>query len=302
MAAICLIYAHHLFHFTTNQGQARLNEEKVSRALLAAASFVKWVKLMTSLSAYGFLGPQLLAITSSFFEIGGITTVLIFYFCAFAHTFAALRVTLSNSAKTIYEVALNSVKLLLAGDGDGINFVLQLGGRQEEGDGITLFVLFGAIFLFVLCVLNLFIAVHGEAYGKAAAMRQENFYAHRAGVCVKVMMQPSLKCCCSLHPTLVYWLIILPGFAIWAGLVNIPVEEMRYVAAVQLLAHLLFADAVLARAPWQVHDENASASKIAPDPSKYGSSSDEPTDGSKAETENYYLWWFTFVKVYESAD
>jgi hypothetical protein len=232
--------------------------------------------------------------------------VLVFYFCAFAHTFAALRVTLSNSAKTLYEVALNSVKLLLAGDGDGINFVLGLGGRKEEGDSVTLFVLTGAIFLFVLCVLNLFIAVHGEAYGKAAEMRQENFYAHRAGVCVKVMMQPSLKCCCSIPPFIVYWMIILPGFAIWAGLVNIHHEEIRYVAAVQLLAHMLFADAVLARAPWKVHDENASASKIAPAP-KYGSSSDEssgdePADGSKAETERYYLWWFTFVKAEEFSE
>eukprot|EP00930_Biecheleria_cincta_P025020 TRINITY_DN17856_c0_g1_i2.p1 TRINITY_DN17856_c0_g1~~TRINITY_DN17856_c0_g1_i2.p1 ORF type:complete len:832 (-),score=126.52 TRINITY_DN17856_c0_g1_i2:71-2566(-) len=295
MAAVCLTNAHALFHVTDGQGVARLNEEQAGRALLAAASFIRWVKLMTSLSAYSFLGPQLLAITTSFFQIGGITTVLVFYFCAFAHTFAALRVTLNNSAKTIYEVALNSVKLLLTGDGDGINFVLQLGGRPEEGDQITLIVLTAAVFIFVLCVLNLFIAVHGEAYGKAAEMRQENFYAHRAAVCVRVMMQPSLKCCCSCDALIVYWMIMLPGFAIWAALVNVPANEMRYVAAAQLLVHLLCADAVLAKAPWKVHDKS-SASRVSPE--------SYTIDGSdaKADTaDKYYLWWFTFVKAEESS-
>lgn len=302
MAAVCLIYVHTLFH---SKGLAALqtnhDEARIERSLLALAGFIRWVKLLTSLSAYSFLGPKILAITLSFFEIGGITIVSAFYFCAFAHTFAALRVTPADSAaaaKTIYEVALNSVKLLLAGDGDGINFVLGLGQRAEEGDWVTLLVLFGAIFLFVLCVLNLFIAVHGEAYGKAAENQTENFYAHRAGVCKKVMMQPSLPCCCSLSVDKIYCMIIVPGFAIWLGLVFIPWQGTRYIAAVQLLAHMLFADAVLVRPPWEVL-ENRSASKVSPASEPYTT-----PDGSKTEKEEerYYLWWFTFVKAEDFAE
>jgi len=290
MACVCLVYVHTLFHY---KGMPRFEEDKVERSLLALASFIRWVKLLTSLSAYSFLGPKILAISSSFFKIGGISTVSAFYFCAFAHTFAALRFVSGESVKSIYEVAVNSVKLLLAGDGDGINFVLALGKRKEEGDYVTLFVLFGAIFLFVLCVLNLFIAVHGEAYGKAAEMEEENFYAHRAWVCKKVMMQPPLDCCCSLPVAAIYLMILLPGFGIWLGLVHIPGYEIRYVAAVQLLIHMLCADAVLVSIPWKKVLDNQSASKIAPTPETYAA------DGEKAAEEKYYLWWFSFMKAEE---
>lgn len=298
MVIICVTYTHQLFHFTNLKDQARLEEEKVSRALLAGASFIRWVKLMTSLSAYSVLGPQLLAITTSFWKISGMTTVLIFYFLAFAHVFAALRVTISGTAKTIYEVALNSIKLLLTGDGDGINFALALGGRHEDGDLVTLLWLLAAIFLFIICVLNLFIAVHGEAYGEAAEMETENFYSNRAKVCKQVMMSPSLLCCCKINPLKIYPMILLPGFGIWAGLVNIPVMEIRYVAATQLLVFLIFADMVIAKAPWEVIQNKSSKVYAVSKDNEPGPAGDEEEEEPDGET-NWYLWWYTFVAPFE---
>lgn len=300
MVAICLAYTHQLFHFSELKDKvALIDHQQYDRALLAGASFIRWVKLMLSLSAYSFLGPQLGAITSSFWKIGGMTTVVTFYFLAFAHVFAALRI---EQATTIYKVALNSIKLLLTGDGDGINFALGLGGRDENGDLVTLLWLFAAIFVFIICVLNLFIAVHGEAYGEAAEIQTENFYCNRAKVCKQVMMAPSLQCCCKIDPIKIYPFVILPGFGIWAGLVHIPALEIRYVAAAQLCAFMIFSDMVLAKAPWEVVPDKSSKVYAASEdnqPASAGDEDDGEEEQKKRRETNWYLWWYTFVKPEE---
>ena len=57
-------------------------------------------------------------------------------------------------------------RLLFTSDGDGINHVLALRG-DSSGDIITQVLLIVIVFGFCICILNLFIAVHGESDDKA---------------------------------------------------------------------------------------------------------------------------------------
>ena len=57
--------------------------------------------------------------------------------------------------------------VFLEGDGDGIDGVLGVGGKPTTGDALTRLIFVAAVLVFCLCALNLFIAVHSEAYDQA---------------------------------------------------------------------------------------------------------------------------------------
>eukprot|EP00913_Durusdinium_trenchii_P000553 g509.t1 len=106
-----------------------------------------------------------------------ILLVTLFVFAGFLHSFAAL--TLHQNTRTIFEVTMGTLRLLVLGDGDGAGVVLGLYDGDEDGhelgSHITIFFFSVAVIAFCICLLNLFIAVHGEAYDKAQETAQVSF-------------------------------------------------------------------------------------------------------------------------------
>mmetsp|Transcript_96367 Transcript_96367/g.249210 ORF Transcript_96367/g.249210 Transcript_96367/m.249210 type:complete len:1070 (+) Transcript_96367:29-3238(+) len=220
------------------------------RKLLAMISCLRWVQFLYRLGAYRFgtLGFKIVSIFKSFFEIRAIALITLFLFMAFAHAFAALGVP---GQESVLPTFLNAFRLLFLGDGDGIDFVLALGSTDGTGnDGTETWLsaacLYGSAVIFCICVLNLFIAVHSEAYNSVVAKVEEHFYASRASVCLERMLQPRISYCIIDRPITVYLVIAITGVAVWSLLVAVK----QPVAVAVLLATALLGDLVLRNRLW----------------------------------------------------
>ncbi|CAE8612321.1 unnamed protein product, partial [Polarella glacialis] len=152
-------------------------------------------------------------------------------------------------------VLLGTVRLLLLGDGDGVDTVLGLYDGNNTGNWITFCFLSVAVIWFCICMLNLFIAVHSEAYDQAQEKAQTCFLQERTAICLHFMLMPSWPppgwgSKFHLHrPVLVSLLINAVFLVVWAAVVT--VEEIpTFVPAAVLLAGMILSGAVLAQPPW----------------------------------------------------
>jgi len=218
-----------------------------SRPLLAVVSFLRWIQMLYNMGVYRCLdiGFKIVPIFQSFFQVTGIALITLFTFLAFLHAFAALD---DPEELSVSDLLLNVFKLLLVGDGDGINYVLSLGGRPDNGALATRALLYFGVIIFCVCILNLFIAVHGNAYDVEKSRVVESFYCNRAWVCLVGMLQPRCRCSLPMPSLLCYLLMQCVGIPVWAGLLYSPIHPTF--GSAWLLVSLSLGDAVLRKRPW----------------------------------------------------
>lgn len=221
--------------------------------MLSLLILFRWIQLTWSCRAFGLVGEKILPIMQASFSahIKGILVVTFCILLGFLH--GAMALELGNDLPQHYAVVLGSLKLLLLGDGDGIDVTLGL-GNAEEGNPITFLFLFAAMVVFCVCVLNLFIAVHGEAYDSAQEKAFTTFLQERAGICLHCLLRPSWppRCCQYWrvqHRISVYICLQIFVLAAWALLLR--EESINVLAPTALLgASAMLGDAILVQRPW----------------------------------------------------
>lgn len=134
---------------------------------------------------------------------------------------------------------------------------LTLGGAPELGNGVTQCFLIVATILFCIVVLNLFIAVHGEAYDQAQEKAGTSFLQERASICLQCLLRPSWppRCCAQhrvSHRTALYILLTLIDISVWVALLR---QDLVIVATIQLFLCKVVEDSLLVQRPWDKTEE-----------------------------------------------
>mmetsp|Transcript_34600 Transcript_34600/g.79144 ORF Transcript_34600/g.79144 Transcript_34600/m.79144 type:complete len:1189 (-) Transcript_34600:168-3734(-) len=167
-----------------------------SQGILAAVCFLRWVQILYMMRAFEVrgIGIKVVPLFQSFFNVGGIFFVTMLLFLAISHSFMVLDPIYDTSEGPTIEdtnrVVMQAFRMLFAGDGDGINYLLSITGK-EDGTMLTQVFVVAAYTTFGIFTLNLFIAVHGAAFNEAEESALEHFYKHRASICLSGMMQPT---------------------------------------------------------------------------------------------------------------
>ncbi|CAJ1371355.1 unnamed protein product [Effrenium voratum] len=242
--------------------------------LLAVVIMGRWVMLIWTCRAFVWAGEKILPVLqASCVPMGGIMLVTLFIFAGFWHCFAAL--TLAQGALNQYKVLLGTLRLLVLGDGDGAGIILGLyDGDEELGSPITFALFSVAVIGFCIVILNLFIAVHGEAYDKAQETANISFLQEKAAICLHCLLMPKWPppgWCKIPWPRCVCMAIYVFSFVAWLVLISFR-ELHPWLASFVLLAGSLLGDAVLLQLPW-----------------------------SKQDSQNYYFW-ICYRDDYEEAD
>jgi len=223
--------------------------------MLAVVGLCRWVQLMYTLRAFPWAGQKILPIIRSFFSIGGIISIVVFVACGFLHAFLALELRVDSDGvvheeqATTTSVGLATLRLLLLGDGDAIDTVLSLGGRDSTGDWVTISLLLLSVVIFCVCILNLFIAVLCEAYDSAQERAVTSFLQERASICLQCLLRPHAPGAraWTWRPIVLAMLVALP---VWALLLVFDSCHPVVPSAV-LLVTVLFCDALMVRRPWK---------------------------------------------------
>lgn len=224
--------------------------------LLAVTVMGRWVMFTWTCRAFAWAGEKILPVLqASCVPMGGILLVTGLIFAGFWHAFAAL--TLAEKSQDQFNVLLATLRFLVLGDGDGAGVIIGLYNNDEElGSPIT-FVLFSlAVIAFCICLLNLFIAVHSEAYDKAQETAHISFLQERAAICLNCLLMPSWPpagCCKVQHPRRVCCCIYVLSLIAWAVLISYR-QLHPWVASFTLLGGSLLADSVLLQLPWSKED------------------------------------------------
>eukprot|EP00927_Polykrikos_kofoidii_P046168 TRINITY_DN40368_c0_g1_i1.p1 TRINITY_DN40368_c0_g1~~TRINITY_DN40368_c0_g1_i1.p1 ORF type:complete len:911 (-),score=110.67 TRINITY_DN40368_c0_g1_i1:418-3150(-) len=160
--------------------------------IFAFVVLARWIQMLYSLRGFslGSIGIRgIIPILQSMKEIGGMLIICLFTFAGFAHAFLVL----DNGSTLKWNTLIMTARLLFLVDGDGIDAILNLGGRGGEdgtGDAVTAIMLGIVVFMFCISLLNLFIAVHGEAYSSARREAMGLHLQERAAICLQCLMQP----------------------------------------------------------------------------------------------------------------
>jgi len=148
-------------------------------------------------------------------------------------------------------------------DGEGIDTVLGLGGVGEGNIVNTLFFLL-AVFFFCICLLNLFIAVHGNAYSESRHAAMELHLQERASICLYSFMQPSwppkrpsfLSLRLRWPPLLCSFLLFLVALPMWGLLLSIqPLPPV--ISSMVLLGAVVVSNMFLLQRPWESEEVRA---------------------------------------------
>lgn len=258
------------------------------RQLLATVCFQRWIQIVHMLCAYSFLdlGYSLIPLMSSICKVGGMTVIAAVFLFAFLHSFLALdsdhpcsdnpdcgaREVLQWASKAM----LHCFRLLVMGDGVGIDWLLKLNvedaGFVDEGGSVKALshiTLYFSVIIFCVFILNLYIAVHGQAYQESSSIVMETFYAKRASVVLGPMLQPCFiprvidvvkwRSCFRRpyqyvlnNPTQTYVVWMVVGIAVWLILVTY-VGEKTLLHSFILFLFVEFGDHVLLRRPLREH-------------------------------------------------
>jgi len=222
--------------------------------LLSVLVLIRWLNLTWSCRAFMWAGQKILPIVKASVspQIGGIAAVTLFSLLGFLHCYLALE--LRSDEPNYWTVILGGVRLLMLGDGDGIDVVLAVGDREETGDYITVGFLTLATVTFCICILNLFIAVHGEAYEKAQDEGYKSFMQERASICLQCILKPSWPPRCFEshrvhHRIRIYCCIVLVAIAAWLALLHVPEINPVYPTMLLFFA-MMVGDSILVQRPW----------------------------------------------------
>jgi len=235
---------------------------------LAIVVLFRWVRLLYTWRAFPFVGQKIIPFVRSFAALEGILLVTLFVFGCAVH--AAFALDLSADGTSYRPVFIGGVRMLFVGDGAGIDMMLSLGrdtDESESGPSISAFILFFvATLIFCICILNLFIAVLGEAYDIAQEQAFSNFSRERAAICLQCFLRPawpppsdwakarglSLRVS---HPVCSCIAILAFAFLMWVGFLRWYAPERPLAASILLVVTMLVSDAVLMQRPWQDDSE-----------------------------------------------
>lgn len=239
IALVCLTYNDH----------SGLQEMPIWLSIVVLA---RWIQLTWSCRAFGLVGQKILPImqASVSAHIGGIMFVTLCVLFGFMN--GAMALELGSETPHHKSVVMGALKLLLLGDGDGIDATLSLGGAQDE-DILTALFVFVAMVVFCVCVLNLFIAVHGEAYDSAQEKAFTSFLQERAGICLHCLLRPSWPPRCLKwrvpHRIRTYVFLQLASIAAWLLLLR--EETINVLIPTALLwGSAMLGHAILVQRPW----------------------------------------------------
>mmetsp|Transcript_33647 Transcript_33647/g.105408 ORF Transcript_33647/g.105408 Transcript_33647/m.105408 type:complete len:600 (-) Transcript_33647:31-1830(-) len=238
--------------------------------IFAAVSLFRWLQLLYTLRAYklGSLGVRgIMPILHSLKEIGGILVICLFTFLGFTHCFLAL----DQDPDNWEAVVIDTFRLLFLGDGNGINRVLTLGSYSSMAEISVAFIfLVVAVMVFCISLLNLFIAVHGEAYAEANRNAMALHLQERAALCLHCMMQPQWPPPDPIsrrlgvlgrrfrQPLLAYLFLSLVTVPAWLGLLYIR-DLHPAVTSLFALAAVLLGNCFLVQRPWESEMERESS-------------------------------------------
>eukprot|EP00931_Biecheleriopsis_adriatica_P049283 TRINITY_DN28509_c0_g2_i1.p1 TRINITY_DN28509_c0_g2~~TRINITY_DN28509_c0_g2_i1.p1 ORF type:complete len:892 (+),score=113.82 TRINITY_DN28509_c0_g2_i1:42-2717(+) len=243
------------------------------RPIFATMVLCRWLQLLHTLRPFNLrvVGVQgLIPILHSAKNVSGMMTICAFVYFGFLHAFVELDESRSG---TRWNTIVQVMRLLLMVDGDGINHVLKLGGRggsDGNGDELTFFCLVGAVVLCCIVLLNLFIAVVGQAYSEAHSQAPQLFLQERAALTVNCMLQPRwqfykgsfrllscCRCCPSYKPkraAVSCIALALTLIVVWASLV--PVEGCPcIIPALSLFVAYQLVGSYLLWPPWSSEEE-----------------------------------------------
>jgi len=232
--------------FLTRSMNLQFNEWPKILSLIVLA---RWVQFIYSFRAYRILGTNIIPILHSFFKIGNMTLITLFCCLGFTHAF------LTYDDRPITEqvgVVIGTSRFLFADDDKGIDTILQLGAHdgEEPETWFTAFIFFGSVFFFNICLLNIFIAVHGEAYRKSRQKSVVSFQQERARICVQYMMLLNWKWGRLQRPRFCAFAILSVAMIVWASLLNV-VEVPLLVPSLLMFFVIALTNAILAQQPWQ---------------------------------------------------
>eukprot|EP00933_Yihiella_yeosuensis_P004679 TRINITY_DN109068_c0_g1_i1.p1 TRINITY_DN109068_c0_g1~~TRINITY_DN109068_c0_g1_i1.p1 ORF type:complete len:402 (-),score=46.51 TRINITY_DN109068_c0_g1_i1:79-1173(-) len=248
-STLCLLVYVYISAFVDENLDANIEHP----AFMAILVLGRWLQLTWTCRAFKWAGQKILPILNATFgRMSGIFLVTLFILAGFVSAFLALELGSENPVN--YSVLLGAVRLLLLGDGDGIDVVLQLGGAPQEGTWFTFVFLCFAVVTFCVAILNLFIAVRGEAYDNAQEKAHTSWLQERAAICLQCSLRPSwppsfLSSCRFPNRAVVYvagLLVILP---IWVNLLRVPQLDPS-VPSFLLLLWMVLGDSILVQRPW----------------------------------------------------
>lgn len=232
---------------------------------LAVVVIIRWLQLGHTISSFRVMGRYLLPIMRSFKPMGGIICITFFTFVGLAMSLLALgdrSVQWDFFAQQIY-------RLLFLSDDSTVEFVWGLGMKMPPSDAdrehevdlqeeIYSWVFFMICSIgFSICLLNLFIAVHGEAYDSAQEDAEVEFLKERARLCCDVFKLPFFPRRWILfgqrRVRFAVW-IYLVSLVVWVALMLVPaLKPGCFVASAWLFAGQILTDAVLRQRPWRNH-------------------------------------------------
>lgn len=149
------------------------------RLLLAMVCFFRWMKVLNALNGFEIFGPSMLPIQTGFMEMWTFTAVVMFPLVGFCHAYYALGIYRDDLIRVVDII----YRLGFIGEHD----LLEMENVEEDAKGnpwrITVRVLLIVVSFFVgLTMMNIFIAVVGEAYMVASKEKMLIFWRNKAAI------------------------------------------------------------------------------------------------------------------------
>mmetsp|Transcript_6542 Transcript_6542/g.13514 ORF Transcript_6542/g.13514 Transcript_6542/m.13514 type:complete len:952 (-) Transcript_6542:46-2901(-) len=151
--------------------------------MLATNSLLHWVGMLFELRAFQWTGRRLLPIMKSVTPIAGMLVLMLFLMNAFLHAFWAMNPGNSDEL-TFFNVGI----LLFSGEGFIESDDLQT--MEFHKRMVIILLTLSAVFFFVACAMNVFIAVLSDCYEQEQERMVCTFLKERACICEGIFLRP----------------------------------------------------------------------------------------------------------------
>mmetsp|Transcript_103576 Transcript_103576/g.195001 ORF Transcript_103576/g.195001 Transcript_103576/m.195001 type:complete len:1189 (-) Transcript_103576:198-3764(-) len=227
---------------------------------------VRWAQLLNVMKGTESLGQKLSSMWKSVVSMGNILFVTLLVFLAFLH--ACMVLELNQTKTELWSVILGCFRLLLIGDGDGVDTILALNDSDPVlGSLVTRSFMMLAVVIFCVIILGVFQTVNIEAYEEAQKVASAHLVQDRASICLEAMLRVRM------HDWTGYSLMVpykwslpiwslsqLTGFAIFLLLLLLTDVHPVYPSLLVLYPIMLMGDAVLISHHWNDDSKNPASS------------------------------------------
>lgn len=223
--------------------------ENRAPSLFAVVVFFRWIQFLYSFRAFG-AGSRIIAILNAFCETTGMLFIALLTFFGILH---ALLLVNNQPVHKSARVYIETFKLLTLSEGDTIDPLLDFGTEDDNASGtwFTWICAIVSVFVYCICLLNIFIAVLNKAYKEAHDSAMPRFLQARARICLQSAMQPHLSngaACGKLwSPCL---LLLATAVPVWAVLLCDP-KIHPVLPSILLFVAVSACRAILLQRPWQ---------------------------------------------------